>query len=153
MKSESNAIEPVTPVTPEVSGEGPRLMQFSKLGDSSIGFITVAEGESIPFEIRRVYWTYYTPQDVQRGRHAHHHLRQILIAAAGTILIRTEMADGRSGQYPLDTPWTGLYMPPHCWHTMDFSHNAVLLCLASMEYSENDYIRDYQEFRRMGGRA
>ena len=29
---------------------------------------------------------------------------------------------------------------------MKYSHNAVQMCLASIEYDERDYIRDYNEF-------
>jgi len=49
----------------------PYLIHFSQIGESAIGFISVAEQKNIPFEIRRVYWTYFTPENVTRGRHAH----------------------------------------------------------------------------------
>jgi len=29
---------------------------------------------------------------------------------------------------------------------MQYSHNAVQMCIASEAYDEKDYIRDYQEF-------
>ena len=34
------------------------------------------------------------------------------------------------------------------WRDIKFSHNAVLLCLASEIYQEHDYIRDYNTFKK-----
>ncbi|MEY4573390.1 MAG: hypothetical protein RLZ10_2680, partial [Bacteroidota bacterium] len=44
-------------------------------------------------------------------------------------------------------PKKGLYLPPFVWRDIQFSHNSVLLCLASLEYDERDYLRDYKEFK------
>jgi hypothetical protein len=128
----------------------PRIIQLSKLGESAIGYISVAQSPEIPFEIKRVFWTYYTPESVVRGRHAHHKLEQVLIAAAGRILVTTEMPDGKKDLFELNHPHEGVYIPAYCWHTMQYSHNAVQLSLASIPYLESDYIRDYEAFRNSG---
>lgn len=126
----------------------PFLIEFSAIGKSDIGYISVAENPNLPFKIERVFWTFYTPQEIIRGRHAHHQLQQILIAASGTIRIQTESKSGETNEFLLDKPSIGLYMPPDHWHTMQYSHSAVQLTLASLPYSEEDYIRDYKQFRR-----
>lgn len=127
----------------------PFLIEFPSIGKSDIGYISVAENTGLPFNIERVFWTYYTPQEIIRGRHAHHQLQQILIAAAGTIRVKTESKAGEKNEFLLDKPSLGLYMPPDHWHTMQYSHSAVQLTLASLPYSEEDYIRDYNQFRSM----
>jgi hypothetical protein len=127
----------------------PFLIEFPSIGKSDIGYISVAENTGLPFNIERVFWTYYTPQEIIRGRHAHHQLQQILIAAAGTIRVQTESKAGEKNEFLLDKPSLGLYMPPDHWHTMQYSHSAVQLTLASLPYSEEDYIRDYNQFRSM----
>jgi hypothetical protein len=130
----------------------PHLIKFPKLGNPSIGYISVSEQQAeIPFEVRRLFWTYYTPENIVRGRHAHNVTEQILIAAAGRITVTTELADGIIHTYRLEDPHVGLYVPPHAWHTMQYSHSAVQLVLASAPYDEQDYIRNYDDFKRIWG--
>ena len=124
----------------------PHLIDFSKVGKPELGYLTIAQNSSLPFRIERVYWTYYTPDEVLRGHHAHHALEQIIFAASGQIEFELEGLDGIKQLFSLTRPNVGLYVPRHYWRTIRFSHNAVLLCLASHEYDETDYIRDYAEF-------
>ncbi|MCT6870172.1 MAG: FdtA/QdtA family cupin domain-containing protein [Apibacter sp.] len=128
----------------------PHIIELSKIGSSALGYITVAEENlNIPFEIKRVYWTYFTPQDIQRGGHAHKELKQMIFAVSGTIEFKTEDIYGNKETFILDSPEKGLFIPSKIWRDIKFSHNAVLLCLASEFYLENDYIRDYDEFKKL----
>lgn len=124
----------------------PHLVEFSKTGNPLLGYITVAQNSELPFEIKRVYWTYYTPDSVMRGNHAHHALEQLVFATSGHIELVLEGLDGKSEKFMLNSPNIGVYIPKGYWRTIQFSHNAVLMCLASMEYIESDYIRDYTDF-------
>ena len=124
----------------------PYLIEFKKLGDPSTGYISVGQNDGLPFEIKRVFWTYFTPESIVRGRHAHHETEQILIAASGKIIVTTENPDGKIATFVLDNPNTGVYIPPTVWHTMQYSHTSTQLVLASSLYAEADYIRDHQEF-------
>ena len=127
----------------------PYLINFPKLGTPDIGYISVMEQQQVvPFEIKRIFWTYYTPESIVRGRHAHHATEQVLIAVAGRITVMTELADGTIQTFRLEDPNVGLYVPPHTWHTMQYSHTAVQLVLASQPYTETDYIRNYEDFRQ-----
>ena len=126
------------------------LIEFNSIGSSGIGYISVAEeNEKIPFPIRRVYWTYFTPQSVKRGGHANIDKELVLIAVCGSITVNTELLGGKKSTYILDNPSTGLYLPKFCWHTMQYSHNAVQLVVASSLYSKTDYIRNYEEFKML----
>lgn len=128
----------------------PYLLKFPKLGNSEIGFISVAEAQSIiPFSIQRIFWTYFTPQSLSRGRHAHKATEQVLIAANGIINLTTELPDGTVQTFVLDSPDVGVYIPPNAWHVMNYSHSAVQVVLASTVYDEQDYIRDYNEFKKI----
>ncbi|RZJ51674.1 MAG: WxcM-like domain-containing protein [Flavobacterium sp.] len=126
----------------------PALIHFSKIGDSSTGYISIAEKEKLPFVPKRIYWTYFTPEDVVRGFHSHHNLEQVLVAMAGKITLNIETNDGESYEFILDSPEKGVFIPKQCWRTMKYSHNAVQMCIASMEYDESDYIRDYPLFKK-----
>ncbi|WP_318847315.1 FdtA/QdtA family cupin domain-containing protein [Chryseobacterium sp. JV558] len=121
---------------------------MNKIGSPELGYITISETQKdVPFDIKRVYWTYYTPQDVSRGGHAHKNLQQLIVAVAGTITFNTEDKNGKKEVFVLDSPNTGLYIPKLVWRDIKFSHSAVLLCLASELYDEDDYFRNYQDFK------
>jgi hypothetical protein len=41
--------------------KAPHLIEFPKLGAPDIGYISVVENSKlIPFDIKRVFWTFYT---------------------------------------------------------------------------------------------
>ncbi|MCJ7934338.1 MAG: FdtA/QdtA family cupin domain-containing protein [Chryseobacterium sp.] len=126
----------------------PQILTFNKIGSSELGYITIAEAQqNVPFDIQRVYWTYFTPQDVTRGGHAHKKLQQVIFAVSGIITFNTEDKEGNKETFVLDHPTKGLFIPQLIWRDIQFSHNAVLLCLASELYDEKDYFRDFEEFK------
>ena len=129
--------------------ETPCLIELAEIGLPELGYIAIAENSKLPFEIKRVYWTYYTPESVTRGNHAHRQLRQIVFAVHGAVQFSLENGFGDKMNYSLDNPAVGLFIPELHWRTMGFSHDAVLLCLASAEYDESDYIRDFTEFKNL----
>lgn len=126
----------------------PCIIEFDKIGSTELGYISVADeyDERVPFKIERAYWTYYTPNNVQRGYHAHKELEQVIIAVSGVINFKIIDKKGNELHFTLDDPSKGLYVPKLYWREISFSHNAVLLCLASKSYDEKDYIREFKEF-------
>lgn len=124
----------------------PYLIEFPKIGGSALGYISVAEKGKLPFIPRRIYWTYFTPEDVVRGGHAHLELEQILVAVAGRVDVKIELLEGKVFEFCLDSPNIGVYIPKMSWRTMKYSHNAVQMCIASLEYDEKDYIRSKVDF-------
>lgn len=127
----------------------PQLVDFPKIGSSIDGYISIAEKDNLPFEVKRVYWTYFTPESVKRGGHAHLKLQQILVAVAGKIIVTTQMPGEEEQRFILETASQGLFIPQYCWRTMQYSHNAVQMCIANMAYEESDYIRDYEKFKKL----
>lgn len=128
----------------------PCIIELGGIGTSALGFITVCEeGKDFPFKIKRTYWTYFTPNNVERGGHAHHNLKQLIISVSGTIKIKVEKLNGEVTNFILDSPDKALYLDDVCWREIKFSHSAVLLCLASENYRESDYIRDYNSFEKL----
>ncbi|MFY0604273.1 MAG: FdtA/QdtA family cupin domain-containing protein [Flavobacteriaceae bacterium] len=125
----------------------PHLINFNQIGEPSIGYISVAEAENnIPFKIERVFWTYFTPHNIVRGHHAHYITEQVLIAVSGMISVYIVERSGKKSKFMLDNPNMGLYLPPNVWHTMEYSHDAVQMVLASTKYNESDYIRSFEDF-------
>lgn len=130
----------------------PHIITFDKIGDSSMGYISVGQNDKLPFDVKRIFWTYHTPESIVRGRHAHHATQQILLAVTGRIVVHTETADGIVQTFILDTPDKGVYVPPNVWHTMQYSHTAIQVVMASTLYEAKDYIRDHQQFQDIWGK-
>ena len=114
----------------------PYIINFPKIGNSALGYISVAEKQNLPFEVKRIYWTYYTPESVERGGHAHYELEQILVAVAGKIIITTETLLGKTDSFILEAADKGLYIPRSLLENMKYSHNSVQMCIANLAYSE-----------------
>jgi len=126
----------------------PSIIEFKKIGDEEIGYISVAEyNDNIPFEIRRVFWVYDTPPYVERGNHAHVQVTQLLIATGGSAEILLENQSGKKYTYALNSSAQGLVVPTMHWLKIHLKKNTTLLCLCSHEYNEDDYIRDYNDFK------
>lgn len=111
------------------------------------GSLTAVEFPSdLPFIPERYFTVYNVPSEKVRGEHAHHRCKQLLIAVHGALSV--VMDDGLSAkEIRLDTPNIGLYLPEMTWGIQyKFSHDSVLLVLASLPYSSGDYIRSYGDF-------
>lgn len=119
------------------------------ISPEGMGSLSFVEKEIIPFSIKRVYYLYDVPFNGERGGHAHKDLFQVLIALNGSFELLLD--DGSNTKnILLDSPNIGLYIPNGIWREMNnFSKNSVCLVLASEDYDENDYIRNYQDFKEM----
>ena len=126
-----------------------KLVDFKTLGDERGSLIAIEQGYNAPFEIKRVFWTYFTPESVIRGGHAHKTTIQAIIAVSGTIIFDIQGQKEYKEIFTLDSPNKLLIIPTLYWSDIKFSHNAVLLCLASEDYDELEYIRDYNEFKNL----
>lgn len=122
------------------------ILHFGDLGDER-GKLVVIEGrDSIPFEIKRVFYIYDSDDTVIRGQHANRRSEFVLINVSGKSKVR--ITDGKEEiVVGLDRPMMGVYIPPMIWKDMyDFSEASILLVLASTHYDGTEYIRDYEEY-------
>ena len=126
------------------------MIEMSKHHSDNKGNITVVENDiTVPFDVKRVYYLYDIPGGESRGGHAHKELKQLLVAAGGCFDVILD--DGNIKRtYTLNRPHQGLLIVPGIWRELDnFSSGSVCLVMASLEYDEADYIRDYNEFTRL----
>lgn len=124
------------------------LIMLPQLGDRNGHITAINNGFEIPFDVKRVFYLYDIPGGESRGAHAHKDCHQFLIAASGSFEVL--MDDGRvQRQVLLNRPSMGLHIPPGIWaQEINFSSGSICLVLASHEYNENDYIRDYETFKK-----
>jgi len=116
---------------------------------SDRGNITVVEnGITVPFDVQQVYYLYDVPGGEERGGHAHRELRQLIVAASGSFDVTID--DGTLKRtFTLNRPYIGLLIVPGIWRELsNFSSGSVCLVLASLPYDENDYIRNYNDFKK-----
>jgi uncharacterized RmlC-like cupin family protein len=120
-----------------------------QIGDRQ-GHITALNNEiEIPFSINRVFYLYDIPGGASRGAHAHRACHQFLVAASGSFEVLLD--DGFTQRLvQLNKPNMGLHIPPGIWASeINFSSGAICLVMASHEYDEKDYIRDYEAFKNI----
>ena len=124
-----------------------KTIQLEEHGDNRGTLVSLEQMKNVPFEVKRVYYMYDTGSDVRRGFHAHKNLKQMLICVHGSCKVLLD--NGREkAEVLLDLPNKGLLIESHIWREMfEFSHDAVLMVLASELYDESDYIRNYNDFK------
>jgi dTDP-4-dehydrorhamnose 3,5-epimerase-like enzyme len=123
-----------------------RLVDLPKISDPR-GNLTFIEGaRHVPFEIKRIYYTYDVPGGSDRGAHAHKRLQQLIIAMSGSFDVVLDDGSEKK-RFHLNRSYFGLYVCPMMWRELDnFSSGSVCLVLASELYDPEDYYRDYDEF-------
>lgn len=128
-----------------------RVLNFADLGDERGKLVVVEGAKDIPFEIKRVFYIYGSDSEVVRGQHANRESEFVLINVGGTSKVRIDNGHSES-IVELNKPMMGLYIPTMVWKDMyDFSEDSILLVLASTHYDGNEYIRDYEEYKKEMG--
>lgn len=123
-----------------------KIVHFPVIHNRAGNITPVQNNIEVPFDIKRVYYLYDVPGGADRGGHAHKELQQLIIAASGSFDITLDDGENKD-TFSLNRPNTGLYICPGIWRDIsNFSSGAICLVLASLTYSEGDYIRHYEEF-------
>ena len=125
------------------------LVQFPKVSDER-GSLAFGEAQRhVPFPIKRIFWSYDVLDGNMRGDHAHRTCEMVLFPIGGSFDI--ELDDGEHKVVlHMDDPSQGVFIPPLVWcRLMNFTPNAACISLASEEYRSEDYIHDYDEFKRL----
>lgn len=125
------------------------IIEFKDLGDERGKLVVVEGGETIPFNIARVFYIYGSDSTVVRGQHANKESEFVLINVAGKSKVRITDTHEEI-VVDLDRPMMGVYIPKMIWKDMyDFSEDSVLLVLANTHYNGDEYIRNYEEYEKI----
>lgn len=123
-----------------------KIINLPKIGDERGNLSIIEQFKNIPFEIRRVYWIYDVPGGLDRGDHAYKEAQEFIVALSGAFDV--VLNDGENEKkFSLNRSYMGLYVPKGMWRKMsNFSTNSLALVLSSTDYSEEDYVMEYDEF-------
>lgn len=127
----------------------PKIINLPKIVDSR-GNLSFFENENqIPFKIARTYWIYDVPGGELRGSHAFKEQHEFIIALSGSFDV--VLHDGEKEQvFSLNRSYYGLYVPKMYWRKIEnFSTNSLALIVSDKSYEEADYIRDFEEFKKL----
>lgn len=126
-----------------------KTISFKPLGDERGSLVALEGNNSVPFDIKRVYYIFGTKEGVSRGFHAHRNLKQVAVCVTGSCRFVLDNGKQRE-EVVLYKSTTGLLIEDLTWREMhDFSPDCVLMVLASEYYDKSDYIRDYEEFLKI----
>jgi len=123
-----------------------RLIDLPKILDPRGNLSFIEEENHIPFKIQRTYWIYDVPGGQVRGGHAFKEQQELIVALSGSFDVFLD--DGTEKKvFSLNRSYYGLYVPRGLWRKMEnFSTNSLAMVLSSTRFSEEDYLRDYNEF-------
>lgn len=124
------------------------LIELPKIIDPRGNLTFLQNPNQLPFEIRRVFWTYDVPGGELRGGHAYFNQYEIIMALSGSFDVIITNLDKTFSKFFLNRSYYGLLIPALTWrHMENYSTNALSLHLSSHIYNANDYIRDFDDFR------
>lgn len=123
-----------------------QVIDITKVHDTR-GNLSVVEGNVLPYEMKRVYYLYDIPSGGRRGGHSHKHCQELLIALSGSFDVI--LNDGNEQKtITLNKPNVGLLISNEIWRELEnFSSGSVCLVLASEVFEEDDYIRNFEDFK------
>jgi UDP-2-acetamido-3-amino-2,3-dideoxy-glucuronate N-acetyltransferase len=125
------------------------LFRVPRFDDNRGSLVVNASPGDLPFTPVRIFQVFNVLAGEMRGDHAHRRCHQYLIAAHGEVDMVIDDATSRS-LIRLSTPELGLHIPPLVWGIQTrFSHDALLVVLASELYDRHEYITEYAEFLRL----
>lgn len=129
--------------------ELPQLINLPKFLDKRGNLSFIEEEKHIPFKIARSYWIYDVPGGEVRGGHAYKENQEFIVALSGSFDVILDNGEEKH-IYHLNRSYYGLYVPKGWWRSMEnFSTNSLALVVASTLYNKEDYIYDYEEYKKM----
>lgn len=123
------------------------IITFDKNHQIKGNLTAVSNSVQVPFDIKRIYYLYDVPGGLSRGGHAHKDLQQLVVALSGSFDITLDDSKAKR-TFQLSRPNIGLLIPSGLWRELNnFSSGSICMVLASELYSEEDYLRNYNEFQ------
>ena len=126
-----------------------KIIDLPKILDPRGNLSFLESNNHVPFDIKRTYWIYDVPGGEIRGSHAFKKSHEFIIALSGSFDVILN-DDKKEVKHSLNRSYYGLYVPNMLWRRVEnFSTNALALIVSSIYYDQNDYIRNFNEFKKL----
>ena len=126
-----------------------RIIGLDVYPDVNGKLAVIENGDNLPFDIKRCFFLYDVPSGAERGGHSHFEMSELIIALTGAFHVVVDDGIERK-EFLLNKPNEGLLVPPGLWRELNgFTSGAVCLALASTNFSEEDYVREYDHFLQL----
>jgi hypothetical protein len=126
-----------------------QIIQLPKILDERGNLSFFEYPKQIPFKIERVYWIYDVPGGEARGGHAFKQQQEFIVCLSGSFDVKIHNGI-EEATYSLNRSYYGLLVPKMQWRRMEnFSTNSLALIVSNLAYDENDYVRDFEDFKTM----
>ncbi len=127
----------------------PQIINLPKIIDKRGNLSFFENPKQLPFEIARTYWIYDVPGGEIRGSHAFKEQQEFIVALSGSFDIVLHNGNEEI-KFSLNRSYYGLFIPKMYWRRLEnFSTNALALIVSDKHFDENDYIRDFEEFKKL----
>ena len=132
--------------------ENIQIINLPKIEDPRGNLSFIEEENHIPFKIKRTYWIYDVPGGQIRGGHAFREQKEFIVALSGSLDLIVNDGE-KTEKYHLNRCYYGIYIPNGIWrHMENFSTNTLVVVLSSTFYNENDYVRNFKDFKALNGK-
>jgi dTDP-4-dehydrorhamnose 3,5-epimerase-like enzyme len=132
--------------------ENIQIINLPKIEDPRGNLSFIEEENHIPFKIKRTYWIYDVPGGQIRGGHAFREQKEFIVALSGSLDLIINDGE-KTEKYHLNRSYYGIYIPNGIWrHMENFSTNTLVVVLSSTFYNENDYVRNFKDFKALNGK-
>ena len=126
------------------------LLPLTKITDPRGNLTFIQKGHGLPFEPKRVFWTFNVPSGASRGGHAYRKQSELIVAINGSFEVCVKHIYGTEQCFFMNRGDQGLLLPPLTWRSMvNFSTNAMGLHLSNSRFDEADYIRDFNKLKTL----
>lgn len=133
----------------KITTDDVKFIDIRTIVDDNGNLVPIESGQSVPFDIKRVFYVYGVRDEEKRGNHAHHTTQQVLICLHGKVEVIVK--DGKKEmRYLLESPQQALYIPEMIWDEQVYrTEETALLVLSNTHYDPSDYIHDFETFKKM----
>ena len=133
----------------EIQPTVPTIIDLPKFLDRRGSLSFIEQDKHVPFEIARTYWVYDVPGGSKRGGHAYRRNQEFIVALSGSFDVVLVNERGEKKIWHMNRSYYGLYIPSGWWRELEnFATNSVALVLSSTSYDPDDYIRDFEQYRK-----
>ena len=126
-----------------------KLFNIKTITEPDGSLVPIEFDTDIPFKVERIFYVFGVHNQNDRGQHSHYKTKQVLICLNGEVKVICD--DGYEKKtWLLNEPNKALYIPELIWDEQVYkSNDTVLLVLANTNYDSDDYIRIYDEFKKI----